>query len=52
MHASGISPNIRVQTMLSAPRPLRSTSPDTKMPTDQLVKIRLQKNAISGRPMA
>ena len=43
-------PNISVQTMLSAPSPLRSTRPDTKMPSDQLVKIRLQKNAISGRP--
>ena len=38
--------------MLSAPRPLRSTRPDTKIPTDQLVKIRLQKNAISGSPIA
>ena len=40
--------NIRVQTMLSAPRPFRSTRPETKMPTDQLVKIKLQKNAISA----
>ena len=48
--ASGITPNIRLQTMLSAPRPLRSTSPDTKMPSAQEVKIRLQKNAASGRP--
>ena len=51
MHASGIRPNISVHTMLSAPRPLRSTNPETKMPTDQLVKMRLQKNAISGSPM-
>ena len=37
-----------VQAMLSAPMPLRSTIPDTKIPTAQLVRIRLQKNATSA----
>ena len=39
-----------VQAMLSAPRPFRSNSPATKMPTDQLVKIRLTKKAASAKP--
>ena len=40
-----------VQAKLSAPRPLRMTRPDTKMPTAQLVRIRLAKKAASARPM-
>ena len=50
MQASGMIANIKVQSMLSAPRPFRNTRPETKMQTDQLVKIRFQKKAISGRP--
>ena len=39
-----------LQAMFSAPRPLRSRMPATKMPTAQLVSIRLTKNAASARP--
>ena len=39
-----------VQAMLSAPRPLRSNRPATKMPIAQLVRIRLTKNAASAKP--
>ena len=38
--------------MLSAPRPLRSKSPATKIPIAQLVKIRFTKNAASAKPIA
>src|SRR5262245_65054015 len=41
-----------VHAILSAPRPFRSRSPATKMPTDQLVKIRFAKKAASARPSA
>ena len=40
-----------VQARLSAPMPLRITTPDTTMPTDQLVRIRLRKNSASANPM-
>ena len=39
-----------VQAMLSAPRPFRSSSPATKMPIAQLVRMRLMKKATSGSP--
>ena len=42
--------NMIDQAKFSAPRPLRSTSPETKMPTAQLVSIRLMKNATSAKP--
>src|SRR4030095_1006069 len=42
--------NTSVQARLSAPMPLRTTRPETMMPTAQLVRMRLQKNATSARP--
>ena len=39
-----------VQAMLSAPKPLRSNRPATKMPIAQLVRIKLTKNAASAKP--
>ena len=41
-----------VQAKLSAPSPFRSSRPETKIPTAQLVSIRLAKNAASARPSA
>ncbi len=41
-----------LQANVSAPSPFRSTSPDTKIPTAQLVSIRLAKNAASAKPSA
>ena len=39
-----------VQARFSAPSPLRSTRPDTKIPTAQLVSSRLMKKAASAKP--
>ena len=41
-----------LQANVSAPSPFRSTSPDTKIPTAQLVIIRFAKNATSAIPSA
>ena len=41
-----------LQANVSAPSPFRSTRPDTKIPTAQLVSIRLAKNAASAKPSA
>src|SRR5689334_5315517 len=42
--------NMMLHAMFSAPRPLRMTRPDTKIPIAQLVSSRLTKNAASARP--
>ena len=48
----GIGTNISVQASVSAPMPLRSSTPETTIPTAQLVRIKFTKKAASAKTEA